>query len=265
MTNKIFYFSGTGNALAIGQQLSERLGDTELVPMAATLQGYAGNDDERVGLVFPVYAWGLPRIVADFVRKLEVGADSYVFAVVTCAGTPGRTLRQLRKILRRYGSDLHAGFAVRGDHTIALSQTTDMPIIQLISWLGRKSVPAYASERLTEIADKISAKQLHTPEVSTSAVNAIGSMMHPMAMRVFPKGAKDYSVSDSCVSCGTCVRICPRENVRLENGRPTWGQDCEMCYACMAWCPQKAIAYRGGVPADPAHHPGVELSEMVLR
>jgi ferredoxin/flavodoxin len=265
MRNKIFYFSGTGNALAIGKALSERLGDAELVPMATTLQGYAEKGNERIGLVFPVYAWGMPRIVEDFVRKLDIGTDSYVFAVVTCAGTPGRTLQQLRKTLRARGSDLHAGFTVRGDHTIALSQTTDMPIIQLIGWLGRKSVPASASQRFAELADTISAKQIHAPEVSTFAVNTIGSMMHPMAMRVFPKGAKDYAVSDSCVSCGTCVRICPRENVHLEDGRPSWQQDCEMCYACMAWCPQKAIAYRGGIPADPAHHPDVELSEMLLR
>ena len=76
---------------------------------------------------------------------------------------------------------------------------------------------------------------------------------------------KDFAAGDACVSCGTCSRICPRENVRLVDGAPTWHNDCELCYACYLWCPQKAISYRGGTPTDPTHHPDVRLADMLLR
>lgn len=36
---------------------------------------------DRVGIVFPVYLWGLPLIVANFARKLQAPALTYVFGL----------------------------------------------------------------------------------------------------------------------------------------------------------------------------------------
>jgi len=55
MTTRVFCFSDSGNALAIARGA----GGGEIAPMANQLGGYAG-DEERIGLVTPVYAWG-PR------------------------------------------------------------------------------------------------------------------------------------------------------------------------------------------------------------
>jgi len=93
----------------------------------------------------------------------------------------------------------------------------------------------------------------------------VGTLMHKGAAGSFKTSDKDFAAGDACVSCGTCSRICPRENVRLVDGAPTWHNDCELCYACYLWCPQKAISYRGGTPTDPTHHPDVRLADMLLR
>jgi flavodoxin/NAD-dependent dihydropyrimidine dehydrogenase PreA subunit len=47
---------------------------------------------------------------------------------------------------------------------------------------------------------------------------------------------------DRCKGCGTCVRSCPKGNIRLENGRhPAWGRQCVLCLACEVKCPRNAI------------------------
>ena len=55
--------------------------------------------------------------------------------------------------------------------------------------------------------------------------------------------AKKFYATDACVSCRKCARVCPLDNVRLENGRPVWGKNCTHCMACICRCPTGAIEY----------------------
>ncbi|MBU1050641.1 EFR1 family ferrodoxin [Candidatus Bipolaricaulota bacterium] len=265
MGNKIFYFTGTGNSIAIAKTLADSLGDTELIPMASAMHGDINIRGERIGLVFPVYAWGMPRLVVDFARHLKPEAGQYVFAVTTCGGTLGKTLVQLDKALQLNGSKLNAGFAVRGSFLISLEGSNEEGLINFMSWLGRKTTPDEAENRLPEIARIVKTKGSHKPETSNASVNVIGSMLYGFGLRMFQKMDKNLSATDACVSCGTCVRVCPRENVSIENGRPVWHQDCESCYACVAWCPQHAIVFNGKAPKLPAHHPDVSVADVMLR
>jgi Pyruvate/2-oxoacid:ferredoxin oxidoreductase delta subunit len=265
MTNKIFYFTGTGNSLAIARQLAESLGDTEIAPMASMPNGYTASDEERIGLVFPVFGWGMPRMAEQFARGLKAGTNQHVFAITTCGGTAGNTLIQLRKVLASNGTILNAGYIVSGDFLITLDPSNVLPIIKFMTWLGRNHKPCIASERLPELARAISERTANNPETSNASVNVIGSMMYRLAISTFKTGDKSFAASEKCNSCGVCTKVCPRENVTLEDGKPTWHHDCEMCNACIAWCPQKAITLGGALPTNPPHHASVSLSEALLR
>jgi len=264
MTNRIFYFTGSGNSLAIARSIAEGLDDTEVLPIAKHRDGFRGSDEERIGIVSPVFAWGPPRMVADFLRRFHARKTQYVFAISDCGGTQGATLRKIRKLLRSAGTRLDAGFAVRGDFLAQLPGMDDMPIIQFVQRTTRNQ-PAHFAERRAELLQAILSKAKQKPEVNNWSTNTIGSLMYGGAMNLFKKGDKDFSVSDACIACGTCVNVCPRENVRLVDDRPTWHQDCEMCYACMLWCPQTAIALKGTLPTEPRHHPDVTLADLLLR
>ena len=48
---------------------------------------------------------------------------------------------------------------------------------------------------------------------------------------------------NKCSGCGLCVRVCPLNNISIENGRPVWGSSCTHCMACICRCPQEAVEY----------------------
>ena len=86
MLTKIFYFTGTGNSLAVARNIADELGNTELISISKVINENVSPDAPKIGLVFPVYMWGIPNMVVDFVNKLHITEDQYIFAVATCAG-----------------------------------------------------------------------------------------------------------------------------------------------------------------------------------
>jgi len=263
MTNRIFTFTGTGNAFAIARRLADGLGDTEVLRMSPRAPDVTGV--ERIGLVFPVFGWGMPRMAMEFVRSLRVGPGQYVFAVATCAGSHAKTLVQTRKSLRAGGSDLHAGFAVLGEFHISFPGSKPLAIIRLMSWLSRNDRPALFAERADEIIEAVVEKRSHAVETTGPLANMLGALVNGAARESFRKADRAFASTDACVSCGICERVCPRENVTLEGGRPAWHHDCEFCYACVAWCPRNAITLGGCAPEAPAHHPDVTVDDVVWR
>ena len=46
-----------------------------------------------------------------------------------------------------------------------------------------------------------------------------------------------------CIGCGKCAVLCPTKSIRIEGGRPVWGDGCTHCMACICRCPKQAIEY----------------------
>ncbi len=113
----IFYFSGTGNSLYTAERLSTSLQEP-ICNIAQAIQekkfSYILSEEERLGFVFPVYAWGIPKPVATFLKNIEISsiAPYYTFAVITCGDSIGLTMDTLKKLLKQKNIYLNSGFSL---------------------------------------------------------------------------------------------------------------------------------------------------------
>ena len=76
-----------------------------------------------------------------------------------------------------------------------------------------------------------------------------------------------YQVTDACIGCGTCSRVCPMRCISMEDGRPVYDYSrCANCYACIHACPSKAIRYVRYEEPNPGaryRNPHVTLADLV--
>jgi len=259
MSTRLYWFSGTGNSLRLARALAEAFDDAELVPIAAA-GAEPAEPPERVGLVFPVYAFGPPNIVARFIaERLPAGPETYIFAAMTYAGEPGPTALIVRKLLRARGLELSAAFGVR------------MP--QNYPPMGGAPRTEKQQQILAKSEQQIAAAVAAARECPRGQINKgnlavrwIGLIAYPLFHRGMAKADGKFSVDENCDHCGLCARICPVGDIEIVDGRPRWLGKCQQCYACFHWCPKGAIQ-RGRKTAEQVryHHPDVKASDMTVR
>jgi ferredoxin len=257
----VYYFSATGNSYTLARALAARTG-AALVPMTRVRAGET-RAAERVALVFPTYAWGLPRTVEELVARLELPPGAHVMGVTSCAGIPAGTLHALDRALRRRGHRLQAGFAVRDPSSSLISRPDDWMQRVMIRLCGGR-FPRPSRARLDELADHLRTGAAHRLEGSGWLANQVGRLFHRLSGIAFPTLDQHFWTTDACTGCGTCVQLCPRKNIQLVDGKPRFGGDCDVCHACIQWCARSALQFKDLTAARPRYrNPEVKVKELM--
>lgn len=262
----IYYFSGSGNSLAVATDLGEGL-QARVRAMTRYPEGLrAGNELDAVGFVFPSHDFQAPTFVQDWVRHAEGLSSKYVFAVMTYGVSAGSGLTRFAALLREQDATLDAGFAVMMPHNGIGSalQPAETRERLLRSWrLRRRSI-------IEVIAARKKARLQSSPAVLGFMRRKSWKMLPGLfrfagvMMREGEQGLA-YRADDSCIGCRICARLCPVGNIRMTGQRPEWGPNCVNCFACLHWCPQEAAHLSAhDLCIDHAyHHPDVRLKQML--
>ncbi|MDD5155146.1 MAG: EFR1 family ferrodoxin [Candidatus Omnitrophica bacterium] len=258
MKNTIFYFSGTGNCLQLARALAAELSETEIVPIAKAIkENNIDNSAGRIGLIFPVYAFNAPLIVSDFINKMEIGPEKYVFAITTCASLAADTLGDIARKLKKKGSGLCAGFVIKmpGNYT---------PLAEAIPVCKQNKLFAAALQRIKEIAPIIKEGRRHKIERAKLPFRLAGQALNLFLPNITHSEDRHFRTDEKCNGCGICSKVCPVNNINIVNERPIWLHKCELCFACLQWCPQEAIQYGGNTAGRRRYrNPSVALKDFM--
>lgn len=237
----IYYFSGTGNSYAAAKKLADGLGEDLMDIAAAVKEGnyeHKLEKGEKLGFVFPVYAWAPPKAVTEFVKNLELyySGDPYIFAVCTCGGSAGRTMDIFEDALEENGLTLDSGFSV---------VMPDNCIVLFDAEKEEESAEKLAKAEKT-LDNILRAIKLNWSDFFRVKKGKFAGVLSTAVNPAFVKGmkTKSFYVTEDCISCGQCERICTSGCIEMTAGKPIWTEDtCNMCLACINRCPVTAIQY----------------------
>lgn len=259
MKTTLYYFSGTGNSLKIARDLSERIEESELVPIAKIWQkDHIASTSEKVGLIFPLYYFGLPKIVYDFVNKIELDKTNYLFAVITRGGDlDGVPFEQLEEILRKKSKTLSAGFFIQMPNNYVIVPDITPEEIQKKMFNKAK----YIIENITEcVKENRKNIEIDVNEKKKKRLERVNNTFRKSVL----ENDKFFFADDNCNTCGVCEKICPVNNILLVEGKPQWQHKCQQCLACINFCPENSIQYgKQTIGIERYCHPDISVKDLI--
>jgi ferredoxin len=226
-----------------------------------------------VGFVFPIYSWGVPPIVLEWIAKIpaEELDGAYIYAVMTCGDEAGDALRMLLKAFRKRSVKLNASFTVVMPNNYVLLPGFSTDPLELEDDKLSRSL-----ERIREIADTVKSGAEVCDVLRGKWPRLKTALVYPLFRRWGVQPSRWRVDAAKCISCGKCAAVCPVENIRLgvasasdeisenvsvveerqekagkacpekraEGKRlPGWGRKCISCTACYHCCPVGAVSY----------------------
>jgi len=237
MKTNLFFFSATGNSLMVSKDIAAKLDGTQIFSIPRVIHQEIDLDADNIGLVFPVFYLGMPRIIVDFINKLNLNNPKYLFAICTYGGFFGGTLSQAQKLLKKKGLTLNAGFSIQmpGNYVVKYGA---------ISTEKQNELFVKEKQKVETIVKMIRNQQENEIERNNFFINGLGNLAYKVVSPKFPTLDHNFNVNEKCNHCNLCEKVCPVQNIKMNNGTPTWQGNCEHCLACIQWCPQEAIQYR---------------------
>lgn len=221
----IYYFSGTGNSKWVAEQLALKTQDTTANMMK--ISEPPSVQDQTIGLVFPIYAWGAPEPVLSFIKKLK-GKPTYAYGVCTCGDEAGKAMEKLGTSF-----PLNAAWSVAMPTNYVMG--ADVESSESIA-----SKTAKAKMKLETVAADILQKKAIV-DVNEGSIAWVKSTLFNLGFNGFARSTRGFYADDRCNSCELCAQICPAHTITMAEGKPHWGEKCYRCTACINRCPTKAI------------------------
>ncbi len=235
----LFYFSGTGNTRYVAElfqkELEKGANSVELLPMEDYTKSGTSPDlspYNLIGIGFPVHAFDAPSLVYNFLKLLPTGKQQYfLFKTAGSKFMYGGSTRKLRMELADKGWKLkHESFY-------------EMP-----ANMASKVDEAKNEVRIRRACDQVAlaVQQILAGErvvLPDTDLQRTFSIINRLESRGCRKGSRFWTVKNTCIHCGLCVRECPTANISESEGSLEFGDKCIFCLRCWWNCPTRALAH----------------------
>ena len=223
----VFYFTGTGNSLYIAKQLEER---PVSIPQAMKLEMLEFTA-ERIGIVAPIYGHEMPQMVKDFLKKATFHTG-YFYILLTYGNRHGGAAELAKQVCDECGVKVNY-----------------INVIQMVdNWLPsfdmneQKAIDKHIPQQLAPILADLNAKKNAISPVTDADRAAHRQFLVRTSQMPADAWQHLLKISDACIGCGICEKVCPSGSIRVENGKAVHhAGNCQTCLACAHACPQKAI------------------------
>jgi ferredoxin len=238
LCDMLFYFSATGNSQHVAKRIATKTNES-VIPITSCIKeqqyDFSLSENERLGIITPVYFWGLPSIVVDFITKINIltSGNHYTYSVITCGTVTGQAGKQIEKLLINKDIKVNAQFSIK-------MVDTWTPMFDLTNQEKNKIITEAAEPQIDYTIEKINMNQ--KGNFDNRKIPLISRFVYKYYRSI--RQTKRFTLLDSCVGCGVCIKQCPDEAIKIIEGKVTWIKDeCVMCLGCLHKCPKFSVQY----------------------
>ena len=267
----IFYFSGTGNTKWAASKLAAATHDS-LISIAPYMRAddtkydmtepFTLQEDERLGFVFPVHGWRVPRLVREFIANLKIQRAEntedgkkaetrrpFVYCVCTAGDSIGLTIENLNEVISSNPSLADLGItAVDSSYSLIMPESyVGLPFMDVDPKEREIRKKEEAAQELAVVCEEIfnrkqGVNRLVKGPIPWFFTKVVGGFFE----QVLITDKRFHVEKDRCVKCGICANVCPVGDIKGGHGAyPEWlhHKDCLTCFTCYHHCPHHAIEF----------------------
>ncbi len=189
-------------------------------------------EDDKIGIICPCYGFTVPKMVTEFIAKATLKSD-YIFLIVTYGNSAGNAAEWVTNYALKYGIQIaYANTLLMIDNYL--------PQYDL---LEQYKMEKHTEESLDQMIHDIENHKHDVLKTGTGMKIVTNLMRVGLEKVTFINSPKEFSVTDNCIHCGICTKVCPRGNIDLSGDKPVFHDSCEFCLSCVNNCPKKAIVF----------------------
>ena len=235
----IVYFSGTGNSKYVASRLNEFLKD-EIISLNDYIKSnkkiYVAGQD-RLIIVSPTYSWRLPNLLRDYFLSLDIekfkNLDTYF--VLTCGDEIGNAKKYNKLLAEKLNLNYKgtAGIIMPENYIAMFSVPNKEESLKIIN----------SSEKNIDDLIEVIRNNQAIKEAEVGFLDKFkSSFVHNVFYKFFVSDKK-FLANDKCILCGKCEKVCPLNNIKIQDKKVKWMGTCTHCMACICSCPTQAIEY----------------------
>ena len=236
------YFSGTGNSKYAAELFCKEY-DKESgaysIEDADALS--AVKDANLIIIAYPVQYSTVPKIMRDYITDhSELWNNKKVFIIATMGLFSGDGAGILGRLLESCGAEVIGGLHLKMPDSIADEKALKRPLEK------NRELVKQADQKIKE-----SVKRLKAGNPTQEGIGVLYRLAGFFGQRAyFGHKTKRYSSkvkvdTDKCIGCGICEKLCPMNNISINEQKAVSGESCTMCYRCINKCPKQAITLLG--------------------
>ena len=273
----IFYFSGTGNTKWAASKLAAATRE-DLISIAPYMRAddsshnlaepFILKENERLGFVFPVHGWRVPKLVREFIGKMKiqrVSSDAsvenkakaddclknspFTYCVCTAGDSIGLTIENLNEVISQNPSLQALGITeVSSSYSLIMPESyIGLPFMDVDPKEREIRKKENAAQQLAVVCEEIfdrkeGISRLVKGPIPWFFTKVVGGFFE----NVLITDKRFHVEKDRCVKCGICANVCPVGDIKGGHGEyPVWlhHKDCLTCFTCYHHCPHHAIEF----------------------